>query len=135
MSKPWTFEEPLDSTDAATPEERAQIAALFDNKQEDNSKEVDYGAAFKQQHLKKAEQKPEVKVKETALEKPKQTSTPTRSSTVTTDYKTHLSELMIQNDKAIAGYQQQIETLHRQIDETKQQNKKLQAISEAIDDL
>ncbi len=54
---------------------------------------------------------------------------------ITSDYKQHLADTIAQNNKDISACQKQIEELHQLIDEKKIQNKKLQAISVAIDDL
>ncbi len=54
---------------------------------------------------------------------------------ITSDYKQHLADTIAQNNKDISACQTQIEELHQLIDEKKIQNKKLQAISVAIDDL
>ena len=57
------------------------------------------------------------------------------SSTITSDYKQHLADVMAQNNEDIRQSQKKIEELHQLIDEKNKQNKKLQAIAEAIDDL
>lgn len=54
---------------------------------------------------------------------------------ITSDYKQHLADTIAQNNNDISACQKQIEELHQLIDEKKIQNKKLQAISVAIDDL
>lgn len=70
-------------------------------------------------------QTPESKVKQS---QPKKVN-------ITSDYKQHLADTIAQNNKDISACQKQIEELHQLIDEKKIQNKKLQAISVAIDDL
>ena len=54
---------------------------------------------------------------------------------ITSDYKQHLADTIAQNNKDISACQKQIEELHQLINEKKIQNKKLHAISVAIDDL
>ncbi|HFR3214325.1 TPA: DUF5945 family protein, partial [Streptococcus suis] len=73
----------------------------------------------------KDDQSPESKVKQ---------SQPMKVN-ITSDYKQHLADTIAQNNKDISACQKQIEELHQLIDEKKIQNKKLQAISVAIDDL
>lgn len=85
-------------------------------------------AAFEQQKKElesKEVQTPELKVQQS---QPKKVN-------ITSDYKQHLADTIAQNNKDISACQKQIEELHQLIDEKKIQNKKLQAISEAIDDL
>ncbi|CYW26132.1 glutamate-cysteine ligase [Streptococcus suis] len=85
-------------------------------------------AAFEQQQKEsesKDVQTPESKVKQS---QPKKVN-------ITSDYKQHLADTIAQNNKDISACQKQIEELHQLIDEKKIQNKKLQAISVAIDDL
>lgn len=109
-------------------EERAKIAALFHKQDEKPIEEVDYVAAFEQQQKEsksKDDQTPESKVKQS---QPKKVN-------ITSDYRQHLADTIAQNNKDISAYQTQIEELHQLIDEKKIQNKKLQAISVAIDDL
>ena len=57
------------------------------------------------------------------------------SSTITNDYKQYLADVMDQNNEDIRQSQKKIEELHQLIDDKNKQNKKLQAISAAIDDL
>ncbi|HEM4958231.1 TPA: chemotaxis protein, partial [Streptococcus suis] len=57
------------------------------------------------------------------------------SSNITNDYKQHLADVMAQNNEDILQSQKKIEELHQLIDDKNKQNKKLQAISAAIDDL
>ncbi|HEM4690510.1 TPA: chemotaxis protein, partial [Streptococcus suis] len=56
-------------------------------------------------------------------------------SNITNDYKQHLADVMAQNNEDILQSQKKIEELHQLIDDKNKQNKKLQAISAAIDDL
>ena len=127
MTKEWTFDQPLDEKEQTTSaEERAKIAALF---QKPND-EVDYVAAFEMEQQ-KATEKP-VSKSEPQIQQKQEKTTP---STITSDYKQHLAHLMAQNTKDIAKSQKKIEELHQLIDEKNKHNKKLQAISAAIDDL
>lgn len=129
MSKTWNFDQPLDDVKpTSSHEERAKIAALFHKQDEKPIEEVDYVAAFEQQQKEsesKDVQTPESKVKQS---QPKKVN-------ITSDYKQHLADTIAQNNKDISACQKQIEELHQLIDEKKIQNKKLQAISVAIDDL
>ena len=129
MSKTWNFDQPLeDVKPTSSHEERAKIAALFHKQDEKSIEEVDYVAAFEQQQKEsksKDAQTPESKVKQSQPKK----------GNITSDYKQHLADTIEQNNKDISTCQKQIEELHQLIDEKKIQNKKLQAISVAIDDL
>lgn len=129
MSKTWNFDQPLDDVKPTSfNEERAKIAALFHKQDEKTIEEVDYVAAFEQQQKEsksKDDQTPESKVKQSQPKK----------ENITSDYKQHLADTISQNNKDISACQKQIEALHQLIDEKKIQNKKLQAISVAIDDL
>ena len=129
MSKTWNFDQPLeDVKPTSSHEERAKIAALFHKQEEKPIEEVDYVAAFEQQQKEsksKDAQTPESKVKQSQPKK----------GNITSDYKQHLADTIEQNNKDISTCQKQIEELHQLIDEKKIQNKKLQAISVAIDDL
>ncbi|MGG6796402.1 UNVERIFIED_CONTAM: chemotaxis protein [Streptococcus canis] len=129
MSKSWNFDQPLDDvTPTSSNEERAKIAALFQKKDEKPVEEMDYGAAFEKQ---KMATKPKVE------SKPEEKEMTSKSSNVsiTSDYKQHLADTIAQNNDDISACQKKIEELHQLIDEKKIQNKKLQAISAAIDDL
>ena len=129
MTKDWTFDQPLDdNTPTSSSEERAKIAALFHKENQEGAEDVDYVAAFEQQQKEsksKDDQTPESRVKQS---QPKKVN-------ITRDYKQHLADTIAQNNKDISTCQKQIEELHQLIDEKKIQNKKLQAISVAIDDL
>ena len=129
MTKDWTFDQPLDdNTPTSSTEERAKIAALFHKENQEGAEDVDYVAAFEQQQKEsksKDDQTPESRVKQS---QPKKVN-------ITRDYKQHLADTIAQNNKDISTCQKQIEELHQLIDEKKIQNKKLQAISVAIDDL
>ena len=129
MSKTWNFDQPLDDVKpTSSHEERAKIAALFHKQDEKPIEEVDYVAAFEQQQTEsksKDDPTPESKVKHSLPKK----------VTITSDYKHHLADTIAQNNKDISACQKQIEELHQLIDEKKIQNKKLHAISVAIDDL
>lgn len=129
MSKSWNFDQPLDDvTPTSSNEERAKIVALFHKQDDKPNEEVDYVAAFEKQKKEsesKEVQTPESKVKQS---QPKNVN-------ITSDYKQHLADTIAQNNKDISACQKQIEELHQLIDEKKIQNKKLQAISVAIDDL
>ncbi|HFI0120109.1 TPA: DUF5945 family protein [Streptococcus suis] len=129
MSKTWNFDKPLDDVKpTSSHEERAKIAALFHKQDEKTVEEVDYVAAFEQQKKEsesKDVQTPELKVKQSQ----------TKKVNITSDYKQHLADTIAQNNNDISACQKQIEELHQLIDEKKIQNKKLQAISVAIDDL
>lgn len=57
------------------------------------------------------------------------------SSNITNDYKQHLADVMAQNNEDILQSQKKIEELQQLIDDKNKQNKKLQSISAAIDDL
>ncbi|HEL1906470.1 TPA: chemotaxis protein [Streptococcus suis] len=129
MSKTWDFDQPLDDVKSTSShEERAKIAALFHKQDEKPIEEVDYVAAFEQQQ-KESESK-DVQTLASAVKQ----SQPKKVN-ITSDYKQHLADTIAQNNKDISACQKQIEELHQLIDEKKIQNKKLQAISVAIDDL
>lgn len=129
MSKTWNFDQPLDDvTPTFSNEERAKIAALFHKQGDQPNEEMDYVAAFEKQ-----KKNPEAKVKSKTEEKDKQSQS--LKVNITSDYKQHLADTIAQNNKDISACQKQIEELHQLIDEKKIQNKKLQAISVAIDDL
>ena len=128
MTKDWTFDQPLDDkTPTSSSEERAKIAALFHQEKQQEPEEVDYVAAFEMEQQKSKDQsvKPQEKIE------PRQVP----SSTITSDYKQHLANVMAQNNEDILQSQKKIEELHQLIDDKNKHNKKLQAISEAIDDL
>lgn len=131
MTKDWTFDQPLDdNTSTSSTEERAKIAALFHKEEKEETGEVNYVAAFEMEQQ---------KAKEKSVSQPKvqEQSTPKEvtSSTITSDYKQHLANVMAQNNEDILQSQKKIEELNQLIDDKNKQNKKLQAISEAIDDL
>ncbi|HEO8020059.1 glutamate-cysteine ligase [Streptococcus dysgalactiae subsp. dysgalactiae] len=131
MTKDWTFDQPLDdNTPTSSSEERAKIAALFHKENQERTEDVDYVAAFEMEQQ---------KVKEKSVSQPKtqEQSTPKEvsSSNITSDYKQHLADVMAQNNEDILQSQKKIEELHQLIDDKNKQNKKLQAISAAIDDL
>lgn len=131
MTKDWTFDQPLDdNTPTSSSEERAKIAALFHKKEKEGTGDVDYVAAFEMEHQK-------AKEKSVLQPKPQEQSTPKEvpSSTITSDYKQHLANIVAQNNEDILQSQKKIEELHQLIDEKNKHNKKLQAISAAIDDL
>lgn len=131
MTKDWTFDQPLDdNTPTSSSEERAKIAALFHKENQDGTEDVDYVAAFElEQQKSKNQMAPQQKTQEQST--PKEVS----SSNITIDYKQHLANVMAQNNEDIAQSQKKIEELHQLIDDKNKHNKKLQAISEAIDDL
>lgn len=131
MTKDWTFDQPLDdNTPTSSSEERAKIAALFHQEKQQELEDVDYVAAFEMEHQK-------AKEKSVSQPKPQEQSTPKEvsSSNITNDYKQHLADVMAQNNEDIRQSQKKIEELHQLIDDKNKQNKKLQAISVAIDDL
>lgn len=129
MSKSWNFDQPLDdATSTSSNEERAKIAALFHKKDDQPNEEVDYVAAFEKQ-----KKNPEAKVESKTEEKDKQSQS--LKVNITSDYKQYLANTIAQNNNDISACQKQIEELYQLIDEKKIQNKKLQAISAAIDDL
>lgn len=131
MTKDWTFDQPLDdNTPTSSSEERAKIAALFHKEEKEGTGNVDYVAAFEMEHQK-------AKEKSVSQPKPQEQSIPEDklSSTITSDYKQHLADVMAQNNEDIRQSQKKIEELHQLIDDKNKQNKKLQAISAAIDDL
>ncbi|HEL1664124.1 TPA: chemotaxis protein, partial [Streptococcus suis] len=100
----------------------------FHKQDETLIEEVDYVATFEQQQKEsesKDVQTPELKVKQN---QPKKVN-------ITSDYKQYLTDTIAQNNKDISACQKQIEELHQLIDEKNIQNKKLRAISVAIDDL
>jgi dephospho-CoA kinase len=131
MTKDWTFDQPLDdNTPTSSSEERAKIAALFHKENQEGTEDVDYVAAFEMEQQ---------KAKEKFVSQPKtqEQSTPKEvsSSNITNGYKQHLADVMSQNNEDILQSQKKIEELHQLIDDKNKQNKKLQAISAAIDDL
>ena len=129
MSKTWNFDQPLDDVKpTSSNKERAKIAALFHKQDEKSIEEVDYVAAFEQQ-------KKESESKDAQTPKPRIKQSLPKRVNITSDYKQHLADTIAQNNKDISACQKQIEELHQLIDEKKIQNKKLQAISVAIDDL
>ena len=131
MTKDWTFDQPLDdNTPTSSSEERAKIAALFHKENQEGTEDVDYVAAFEMEQQKSKNQM-------APQQKPQEQSTPKEvsSSTITNDYKKHLADVMAKNNEDILQSQKKIEELHQLIDDKNKQNKKLQAISEAIDDL
>ncbi|MGG6789085.1 UNVERIFIED_CONTAM: chemotaxis protein [Streptococcus canis] len=131
MTKDWTFDQPLDdSTPTSSSEERAKIAALFHKENQEGTEDVNYVAAFEMEQQKGKEQsvsqpKPQEKIE------PRQVP----STTITSDYKQHLANVMAKNNEDILQSQKKIEELHQLIDDKNKKNKKLQAISAAIDDL
>lgn len=131
MTKDWTFDQPLDDKiPTSSSEERAKIAALFHKENQEGAGDVDYAAAFEMEQQ---------KTKEKSVSRPKtqEQSIPkdAPSSTITSDYKQYLANVMAQNNEDIAQSQKKIEELHQLIDDKNKHNKKLQAISAAIDDL
>ena len=131
MTKDWTFDQPLDdNTPTSSTEERAKIAALFHKENQEGTEDVDYVAAFEMEQQKSKNQM-------APQQKPQEQSTPKEvsSSTITNDYKKHLADVMAKNNEDIRQSQKKIEELHQLIDDKNKQNKKLQAISVAIDDL
>lgn len=131
MTKDWTFDQPLDdNTPTSSSEERAKIAALFHKENQEGTEDVDYVAAFEMEQQKsKNQMAPQQKTQDQSIPEDKP------SSTITSDYKQHLADVMAQNNEDIRQSQKKIEELHQLIDDKNKQNKKLQAISEAIDDL
>ena len=131
MTKDWTFDQPLDdNTPTSLSEERAKIAALFHKENQESVEDVDYVAAFEMEQQKsKNQMAPQQKTQEQSKPEDKP------SSTITSDYKQHLADVMAQNNEDIRQSQKKIEELHQLIDDKNKQNKKLQAISAAIDDL
>ena len=131
MTKDWTFDQPLDdNTPTSSTEERAKIAALFHKENQESVEDVDYVAAFEMEQQKsKNQMAPQQKTQEQSKPEDKP------SSTITSDYKQHLADVMAQNNEDIRQSQKKIEELHQLIDDKNKQNKKLQAISVAIDDL
>ncbi|HEO6357894.1 UNVERIFIED_CONTAM: chemotaxis protein [Streptococcus canis] len=131
MTKDWTFDQPLDdNTPTSSSEERAKIAALFHKENQEGTEDVNYVAAFEMEQQKGKEQsvsqpKPQEKIE------PRQVP----STTITSDYKQHLANVMAKNNEDILQSQKKIEELHQLIDDKNKKNKKLQAISAAIDDL
>ncbi|WP_423214709.1 DUF5945 family protein [Streptococcus equinus] len=131
MTKDWTFDQPLDdNTPTSSSEERAKIAALFHKEEKECVEDVDYVAAFEMEQQK-------AKEKNVSQPKPQDQSIPKEvfSSNITIDYKQNLADVMAQNNEDIRQSQKKIEELHQLIDDKNKQNKKLQAISVAIDDL
>lgn len=131
MTKDWTFDQPLDdNTPTSSTEERAKIAALFHKENQEGAEDVDYVAAFEMEQQKsKNQMATQQKTQEQST--PKEVSSPN----ITSDYKQHLADVMAQNNEDILQSQKKIEELHQLIDDKNKQNKKLQAISAAIDDL
>lgn len=131
MTKDWTFDQPLDdNTPTSSTEERAKIAVLFHKENQESVEDVDYVAAFEMEQQKsKNQMAPQQKTQEQSKPEDKP------SSTITSDYKQHLADVMAQNNEDIRQSQKKIEELHQLIDDKNKQNKKLQAISAAIDDL
>ncbi|MGT2801287.1 DUF5945 family protein [Streptococcus henryi] len=131
MTKDWTFDQPLDdNTPTSSTEERAKIAALFHKENQEGAEDVDYVAAFEMEQQKsKNQMAPQQKPQEQSIPEVKP------SPTITSDYKQHLADVMAQNNEDIRQSQKKIEELHQLIDDKNKQNKKLQAISVAIDDL
>ena len=131
MTKDWTFDQPLDdNTPTSSSEERAKIVALFHKENQEGTENVDYVAAFEMEQQKsKNQMAPQQKTQEQSIPEDKP------SSTITSDYKQHLADVMAQNNEDIRQSQKKIEELHQLIDDKNKQNKKLQAIAEAIDDL
>lgn len=131
MTKDWTFDQPLDdNTPTSSSEERAEIAALFHKENQEGAEDVDYVAAFEMEQQKSKNQMvPQQKTQEQSIPEDK------HSSTITNDYKQYLADVMDQNNEDIRQSQKKIEELHQLIDDKNKQNKKLQAISAAIDDL
>ncbi|HGA0276025.1 UNVERIFIED_CONTAM: chemotaxis protein [Streptococcus canis] len=131
MTKDWTFDQPLDdNTPTSSTEERAKIAALFHKENQEGAEDVDYVAAFEMEQQKsKNQMAPQQKTQDQSIPEDKP------SSTITSDYKQHLADVMAQNNEDIRQSQKKIEELHQLIDDKNKQNKKLQAISVAIDDL
>ena len=122
MTKDWTFDQPLDdNTPTSSSEERAKIAALFHKENQEGTEDVDYVAAFEMEQQ---------KAKEKSLSQPK-----TQEQSTPNDYKQHLADVMAQNNEDILQSQKKIEELQQLIDDKNKQNKKLQSISAAIDDL
>lgn len=131
MTKDWTFDQPLDdNTPTSSTEERAKIAALFHKENQEGADDVDYVAAFEMEQQKGKEQSVSQPNPQEKIE-PRQVP----STTITSDYKQHLADVMAQNNEDILQSQKKIEELHQLIDDKNKQNKKLQAISVAIDDL
>ena len=131
MTKDWTFDQPLDEkTPTSSTEERAKIAALFHKENQEGTEDVDYVAAFEMEQQKGKEQSVSQPNPQEKIE-PRQVP----STTITSDYKQHLADVMAQNNEDILQSQKKIEELHQLIDDKNKQNKKLQAISAAIDDL
>ncbi|HEO6693928.1 TPA: chemotaxis protein [Streptococcus agalactiae] len=131
MTKDWTFDQPLDdNTLTSSSEERAKIAALFHKENQEGAEDVDYVATFEMEQQKaKNQMAPQQKTQEQSRPEGKP------STTITSDYKQHLANVMAQNNEDIRQSQKKIEELHQLIDDKNKQNKKLQAISVAIDDL
>lgn len=131
MTKDWTFDQPLDDNiPTSSTEERAKIAALFHQEKQQGPEDVNYVAAFEMEQQKAKEQTVSQQKSQEKIE-PRQVP----STTITSDYKQHLANVMAQNNKDILQSQKKIEELHQLIDNKNKQNKKLQAVSEAIDDL
>ncbi len=131
MTKDWTFDQPLDdNTPTSLSVERAKIAALFHKENQEGAEDVDYVAAFEMEQQKaKNQMAPQQKPQKQSIQEVKP------SSTITNDYKQYLADVMDQNNEDIRQSQKKIEELHQLIDDKNKQNKKLQAISAAIDDL
>lgn len=129
MSKTWNFEQPLDDVKpTSSHDERAKIAVLFHKQENQSNEEMDYVAAFEQQQKESESKDAQISESKVKQSHPKEVS-------ITSDYKQHLADTIAQNNNDISACQKQIEELHQLNDEKKIQNKKLLAISVAIDDL
>ncbi|HGA2612409.1 TPA: DUF5945 family protein, partial [Streptococcus agalactiae] len=62
-------------------------------------------------------------------------SNQSKKTNITNDYQQYLAAMVAQNKEEIANSQKKIEELHQLIDEKNKHNKKLEAISAAIDEL
>ena len=120
MTKDWTFDQPLDdNTPTSSTEERAKIAALFHQEKQQESEDVNYVAAFEMEQQKAKEQAVSQQKSQEKIE-PRQVP----STTITSDYKQYLANVMAQNNKDILQSQKEIEELHQLIDDKNKQNKK-----------
>lgn len=129
MTDSWAFDQPLEGkTPTSSIEERAKIAALFNKVDTVVTEEVDYATAFEKQQ--KKQEKPVV-----SKSKNQPHSDQPQKSTITNEYQQHLAAMVAQNKEEIANSQKKIEELHQLIDEKNKHNKKLEAISAAIDEL
>lgn len=129
MTDFWAFDQPLDEkTPTSSAEERAKIAALFNKTDMAANEEVDYVAAFEKQQ--KTQAKPIV-----SMSKNQPHSNQSKKTNITNDYQQYLAAMVAQNKEEIANSQKKIEELHQLIDEKNKHNKKLEAISAAIDEL